>query len=59
MDEIYSVVATEDGSVILSGRTFGSFEGTSAGITDLVSIKLDADGEELWRWQVKGNLLDQ
>ena len=39
--------------VILAGRTEGGWDGTSAGDIDFCAVKLAADGEELWRWQVK------
>lgn len=38
--------------MVISGQTGGDWEVTNAGGPDFVAIKFDADGEELWRWQV-------
>lgn len=42
----------DDGSVVLAGYTDGAFSGGSKGAEDFAAVKLSADGEELWRWQV-------
>lgn len=38
----------------MSGWSSGSFGAANIGSSDVVIIKLDADGNELWRWQVSG-----
>lgn len=49
-----SVSTTEDGSFVLAGHAEGVWSGdSSAGGLDFVAVKLDADGQEVWRWQVK------
>lgn len=52
-DYITSAVIMGDGSVVFCGYTFGDFGGTNAGGRDFLVVKLDVNGEELWRWQVK------
>lgn len=42
----------KDGSVVLAGGTEGDFALGSKGQRDFVVVKLDAEGKELWRWQV-------
>ncbi len=49
----------EDGSVVVVGRTSGDWEGVNAGTTDdlqgtddFLAFRLDADGGEIWRYQV-------
>lgn len=53
-DHLTSVIAGDNGSVIMSGHTRGVFQGKmNAGHEDAVAIKLDRNGAELWRWQVR------
>lgn len=53
-DLLYAVSATEDGSFVLAGKTTGVLSGlASAGGVDFAAVKLDADGNEIWRWQVR------
>lgn len=52
-DALTSAVLTADGNIVLSGRTLGDFDGEQVGFYDAVAVKLNADGEELWRYQVK------
>lgn len=42
-----------DGSVVLAGSTYGNWSGVQAGDKDLAVVKLDADGKEVYRWQVR------
>ena len=43
----------EDGSVIVVGRTYGSWDGKADGAGgDVAAFRLDGDGEEIWRYQV-------
>lgn len=43
----------DDGSVVLSGYTDDAiWHESSGGGRDFAAVKLGADGEELWRWQV-------
>lgn len=44
---------SEDGSVVMVGYTLGDWDGTSAGGADFAAAKLDAEGKEVWRWQVR------
>lgn len=47
------VMAGEDDSMVLAGSTRGNWSGTNlGGAWDLAAVKLDSEGEELWRWQV-------
>lgn len=46
------VAVAEDSSVVLAGDTTNSWAGESAGGIDLAAVKVDADGKEVWRWQV-------
>lgn len=56
-DRLQSVVMTADEGIVLSGYTTGDFSGTQIGWYDAAVVKLDADGEELWRYQVKHAVL--
>lgn len=48
-----AVAIGEDGSVVLAGKTSGHWAGEADGMTfDFAAVKLDADGREMWRWQV-------
>lgn len=53
-DVCSAAVVAEDGSIVLAGYTVGSWDGSeaNAGEEDLVVVKLDKDGNELWHWQV-------
>ncbi|CAN0111305.1 unnamed protein product [Ascophyllum nodosum] len=53
---VYGAAARADGSVVLCGRTFGSFVDSDSFYgngesTDFLAIAIDEDGNELWRWQ--------
>lgn len=37
---------------VCAGRTYGSWDGTDLAPQDMAAIKLDAEGNELWRYQV-------
>ena len=41
-----------DRIIILGGYTQSSWSGSNAGGVDFALVALDADGEEIWRWQV-------
>lgn len=45
-------VVQADGSIILGGSTKGDWSGLNAVDFDFAAVALDAEGEELWRWQV-------
>lgn len=52
-DEIQAAAATGDGFVVLAGYTFGEWsEGLTGEECDFAAVKLDANGTEVWRWQV-------
>jgi len=42
----------EDGSVVAVGETYGSWDGVNAGFDDFAAVRLDASGDEIWRYQV-------
>lgn len=41
-----------DGSVIVGGNSGGDWGGVNAGGSDFVAVKLDAEGGQVWVWQV-------
>ena len=54
IDTFYGAADGQDGSIVLAGVTEGSWQGAHLGGTnDFAAVKLDADGVEVWRWQVK------
>lgn len=52
VDNATDLALVEDGSAVLSGSTTGDWNVTNLGGTDFAALKLDADGELLWKWQV-------
>lgn len=56
-DEIFAAAIGDDGSVVLVGNAGGEWSGIDAGGgADFAAVKLDADGTELWRWQVRRHM---
>ncbi|CAN0213505.1 unnamed protein product [Ascophyllum nodosum] len=53
-DVWYGLSVSEDGSVVLAGQTDGSWNATSAGVSDWAAMKLDAEGTVVWKWQDGG-----
>lgn len=52
-DALYAVAVDEgDGSMVFAGQSEGSWSGDNAGNSDLVAMKLDANGDLQWTWQV-------
>lgn len=51
-DWMWSVVVVEDGAIILAGETGGSWVEETIGGMNFASVKLDREGNVLWRWQV-------
>ena len=51
-DSISAVVVGNDDSIVLAGYSCGNWSGISVGRADFAAVRLDADGNELWRWQV-------
>lgn len=49
----FCVAVGKDGSALLAGSSTGSWDGIHLGGRDFVAVKVDSDGKELWRWQVK------
>lgn len=39
--------------MILAGESWGAWNGRHYGGVDFAAVKLDSDGSEIWRWQVK------
>ena len=39
--------------MVLAGQTDGSWNATSAGVSDWAAMKLDANGAVVWKWQVR------
>lgn len=39
-------------SIVLAGHTYDHWNGTDIGFRDFAAVKLDLDGQEMWRWQV-------
>lgn len=56
-DDTLTAVAVNqvDGSMVFAGKTDGDWGKENAGKSDFVAMKLDIDGNLLWRWQVKHN----
>lgn len=58
-DGVADVAMSDDGSVVLTGYSSGVFNVSSspssylADESNFVAIKLDIEGAEVWRWQVK------
>lgn len=46
-------MALADGSVFLSGFTEGDWKGIHKGLEYFAAVKLDIDGQEEWRYQVR------
>ena len=46
-------MALADGSVVLGGSTEGDWNTTNKGLKDFAAVKLDIDGVEEWRYQVR------
>lgn len=53
-----SVSMTENGSSVLAGSTDGDWGAVNSGGHDFAAVMLDADGIELWRWQVRARILE-
>ncbi|CBJ32398.1 von Willebrand factor type D domain protein [Ectocarpus siliculosus] len=60
-DVCSAAAVAEDGSIVVAGYTVGSWGGSeaNAGEDDLVVVKLDKDGNELWHWQEGTPLKDR
>lgn len=48
-----AAAVAQDGSIILAGSTAGDWNGSIVGTRDFAAVRLDVDGTELWRWQVR------
>lgn len=58
-DVMNSVIVAEDASIILAGYTRGDFTGSNSDVKEaMVAVKLDKDGNEIWRWQVRSDWID-
>ncbi|CAN0472667.1 unnamed protein product, partial [Laminaria digitata] len=51
-DKVYDVEDALNNTFVLVGNSFGDWDGASAGSADMTAIKLDIDGNLLWKWQV-------
>ncbi|CAN0076073.1 unnamed protein product [Pylaiella littoralis] len=56
-DDLEGAAVGQDGGVVLAGSTFGNWDGISSGANDFAAVKLDSDGNMLWKWQ-GGTLAD-
>lgn len=54
-DNVNDVAIGTDGSVFLAGETTGDWGSVNEGRSDFALVKLDAGGNEIWRWQVRLN----
>lgn len=52
-DVIFHAAAGDDGSFVLAGWTNGTWDEPSDDSFDFAAVKLDADGTETWRYQVR------
>lgn len=53
-DVLSQVVVGQDGGVVLVGYSTGTWgDELDQGEEDFVVVKLDGEGSELWRWQVR------
>ena len=52
-DIIYAAAGADDGSIIIAGYTSFSYEDVNAGSGDFVAVKIDGDGNTVWKWQVR------
>lgn len=55
-DEFEAAASSDNNSVIMAGYTKGSWSRVKQnnGTLDPAAVKIDADGTEVWRWQVRG-----
>lgn len=51
-DSISAAVIGDDASVVLAGYSSGNWSGIAPGRAEVAAVKLDANANELWRWQV-------
>ena len=51
-DSFNAAALTHNNSVVLAGYTYGNWNGNVGG-GDFAAVKLDSEGNELWRWQVR------
>lgn len=51
-DVVLAAAVQVDGSVVLAGYTEGAWGLTSSGNDDFAAVKLGAQGDVIWRWQV-------
>lgn len=55
-DKMHAIAMGKDGSVVLAGSTDGNWNAhPSDGTHDFAAVKLDVDGNVLWRWRVNKN----
>ena len=53
-EEMHAAAIGDDEAIVLAGHTYGNWTEAQGGDedADFAAVKLDADGTELWRWQV-------
>ncbi|CAN0353237.1 unnamed protein product [Laminaria digitata] len=51
-DEVLDVEDALNNTFVLVGRSSGDWDGANAGSADMAAMKLDIDGNLLWKWQV-------
>ena len=50
--DVWGIAAFDDGSVLLTGSTEGSWSGDNLGEKDFAATKLSSSGDMEWKWQV-------
>ena len=51
-DYAKAAVATMNGTFVLAGSTQGDWNSVNAGDRNFAALKLDTDGNVMWKWQV-------
>lgn len=51
-DKLFGAAILDDDSVVVTGYSEGDWAETNAGGSDFCAARLDANGSEMWRWQV-------
>jgi len=52
VDEVTDIAVDTNGNIYVSGFSYGDFSGSSNSSADIIVLKLDASGSEIWRKQL-------